>query len=1116
MFIYNALLRPICGVAFLAGDRRAIWLAGLATIGFLIATLGVIAVGLHSIALMHAPALLAGALFAPPVAMLYAGIAVMTGSAGRSLKVGVGFMLMRCQIAIAPPAAIVLSLVFESAYQHGQGAYYLILLLPAMFGVWFAGLIVVVLAVQRPEQKSDALRWGLAIGGGVVGALLWWSPALQPYGSAIGALLCAGISVGMLRPISYLWEAPLDLGLLFAARLGVPAVRLLALHPATYDDLGLLPLPGLYRLLLRACASNCADGGGWVLRVARNPRYEGVARRVIDQIARDGRYAHSLLFWLSTQAEGVAFLRRMVQEMVGPHPTTVAYTTFAQIESPEAWAPAIAQQRNAIAAAAPLYKAEMLLAVLDAAAGTLRAQRWPEAIEHLQASVRPRGAEPAALAAALGVMQAWAEPMELFAGGAWAGSLRQSAPATLAQWPGALVSTVGEHLSYLLTVEQHRSDHGAAASPQSGLRNAVAASPSQPMQSALRRHEQRFKPPASTPQILHIYIARLPSEENTYQFTLDQPGLGRIRGPARMDKLVTTNEVRAIRAHYEQQLRMVHELIACGVPIAPPEQEALVKLGRRIAELLPPLAQRSIIDSVQRAQRQRSALRILLEVAVDARILLDLPWELLLLPLTHGPHTDQGEGFLLLNADITLTRQLHGAGRNTEPELPRPFTCQVIAAAPADGQPIDLESTQAAIAAGLMLEDAEADWYAGTDTLGTLQEYLWNKNPDILHLLCHGEQSDTGRGLRSDLLFVHRDGYIQRINAFDLAPLMTLAPNLQIVILQACYAGLVNTPPPETAERERLSIESIALTLVRHGLPAVVAMQGEVRQDAADAFVRTLYAALRQGRSLDKAVAAGRIAMRAVGGIVDWSLPVLYQGSGQPEPATWYMRFADRLDAALIEPATLRALRGLLIAWALTLFVLAIVRMLALLPAPPSVTTDRLVLPLLAWCAVGVVGPAIIAATHRSIRYQPELTPLQRRMARNAQWIGAYLGYTVSGIVGLGGFVSLWVFGASALFPHPWPQICFGGLLAGSLVFSYVTARSQVRSALAIAVVDTRLFDLRSVGLVLTSMALLLLAPLLLLFPGIAAVLLHPAVAALALTMGIITLVALAGGDHAR
>jgi hypothetical protein len=126
-----------------------------------------------------------------------------------------------------------------------------------------------------------------------------------------------------------------------------------------------------------------------------------------------------------------------------------------------------------------------------------------------------------------------------------------------------------------------------------------------------------------------------------------------------------------------------------------------------------------------------------------------------------------------------------------------------------------------------------------------------------------------------------------------LARVLTVAPELQLVVLQACYAGATAVSTADQGEHSRQVAESIALALVRSGVPAVIAMQGEVTQQAAAAFVRTCYASLARGERLDQAVAVGRIAMRAAGAVVDWSLPVIYQGS-QQLGAPWYTRLAGQ------------------------------------------------------------------------------------------------------------------------------------------------------------------------------------------------------------------------------
>lgn len=1088
ILILDALLRPSRFAAFLAGGPRSIAQAGLATLLVLGMTFGVLVLGLGQILMLDPRGLLAGLLLGPVVALLFAGFYVI-GQDTSSLSAGVAFAVMRPLIAITLPISLLLAAGFSITFADRQVAQFLSVLTLVFLGIISGGTTVIVLMQKPRRTQVVATRLVLTAGTLAVGAAIWLSPTLRQTDVVLAAPVCAGLAAGFARPLSYLWEAPLSLVLVLAARLGVPARRLLALHPVRYDDLCVLPLPGLAWLLMRAWAADTATGGAGLLQVAQHPGQSCAARRAVERIVRNGVDAHRVLFWLSTRPAGVAFLQKLAEQPTRSQRLVGAYSALAQVMVPEAWSRVIDQQRAALVSAAGLPGGVAILAFLEASAAALRADRWSAVVAPLRTALDCADEQPVQLRAAVESLRSWvdadlATPIERRM------CLLRKAQDDLEGWPAALLGAVGEHLVFLAHTEQRRiaelvaaagHDHRQADRPldtdkttrQEGGQPSRASLISR-LASASRSLPPPARPTADDYDTLKIHISRAGSGEY-FQVTLHQPGTNFLGGPFRPGELITTAAVREIRPGYEQQVAFLHELRWAGMSVAPPDEQELVRLGRRIAGLLPPMALHGIVGAVLRARHQRRGLRVLLEVAPDARDMLGVPWELMVLPLAHGPRAATGEGFLLLNADVTLVRQVQGVGRNTEPDLPRPFTCQVIAAAPVDGQPIDLESTRAAIAAGLLAEESESYWYAGTDTLGMLQECLRSKNPDMLHLLCHGEQSDTGRGLRSDLLFVHRDGYTQRINAFDLAPIMTLAPNLQVVVLQACYTGLVDAPTPATGERERLSIESIALTLVRHGLPAVVAMQGEVGQDAADAFVRTLYAALKQGQSLDKAVAAGRIAIRAIGGIVDWSLPVLYQGSGQPESETWYTRLADALSSQLDKPSTARTLRGSMVVLALLLFMIGSARWL-LEPTRNAPNFDALLVPLEIWAGVGIVGPAIIAAAHRGVRDRSDLSAEVRRAARQAQWTGAYLGYALGGLIGLLLIAVLWMTGLLMVLASV-GMLMFGIVLLGALFYSYVTARTQIRSALAIAPNDPTLFNLRTTLLIIIAVLFLIAVP---------------------------------------
>jgi hypothetical protein len=612
-----------------------------------------------------------------------------------------------------------------------------------------------------------------------------------------------------------------------------------------------------------------------------------------------------------------------------------------------------------------------------------------------------------------------------------------------------------------------------------------------------------------TYQTFHIHIRPMRSEAHTYQITLFQRGVPVLGGPSRPTALISAADVQAIRRDYEEQVKLYHELTELDIPTLPLEPHKLLELGQRIAQLLPQTAREGLVEAVQRVQREDSRLRILLEVAPDARLLFGVPWELMVLPLTSGAQTDAGgEGFLLHNANISLIRQVQGIGSHTLPNLELPLTLQAIAATPRDGDSIDTEPTRAALEHLLGPEVLEQSWYDGPNTLAVLHDRIRSAKPQILHLICHGTLSDTGRSARSDLLFTHRDGLTQRVTAFDLAPALTLTSRIQLVILQACFSGTMHDAPWQSKDhqQERQAVETIALSIVRQGIPTVVAMQGEVGQDVVNAFVRNCYTLLAEGAPLDYAVAVGRTAMQAAGGTVDWSLPVVYQGSGQAQPSTWYTRLADRADAGIKDPTVQRTFRGIWICWVLLLVVIGIVRWLM---APiAAIDVDTLRLALTGWAIVGLVGPAIISA----VQNHDTRTDLSRQVysaARRARWLGAYLGYALSGLALLTLMVSFWLIGVFAILPTAINLLLFGLALLAALAGSYIISRSQFRSALAIAPLNPELFNLPITLLVVGAMLLLILAPLSVFWIANTplAFVLAPAPAALALALVILTFI---------
>jgi hypothetical protein len=90
---------------------------------------------------------------------------------------------------------------------------------------------------------------------------------------------------------------------------------------------------------------------------------------------------------------------------------------------------------------------------------------------------------------------------------------------------------------------------------------------------------------------------------------------------------------------------------------------------------------------------------------------------------------------------------------------------------------------------------------------------------------------------------------------------------VRVAVLGAC----------QTAQRDDVNAwSSVAESLLKANLGAVVGMQFPVRDDSATAFAESFYRALAIGLTIDEAVSAGRVAVAALNDARGWANAALY------------------------------------------------------------------------------------------------------------------------------------------------------------------------------------------------------------------------------------------------
>jgi hypothetical protein len=291
-----------------------------------------------------------------------------------------------------------------------------------------------------------------------------------------------------------------------------------------------------------------------------------------------------------------------------------------------------------------------------------------------------------------------------------------------------------------------------------------------------------------------------------------------------------------------------------------PEMEAAKAFGGRLFQAVFSDEVRGCLrSSLDQANHQGAGLRIRLRLA-NVPELSDVPWEYLYNPALNR--------FLALSAETPLVRYLD------LPEMIRPLAIQpplrilVMIASPSDYPPLDVkrEWTKLKEALGDLEERGLVTLdRLETATLATLQQQLRRGEYHIFHFIGHGAFDE--RAQDGVLLLEDEAKRGRPVSSQYLGTLMHDERTLRLAVLNACEGARTSRTDP---------FAGTAQSLVQQGIPAVIAMQFEITDEAAIAFTHEFYTALADGYPVDAALAEARKAIFARGNDVEWGTPVLY------------------------------------------------------------------------------------------------------------------------------------------------------------------------------------------------------------------------------------------------
>jgi hypothetical protein len=165
------------------------------------------------------------------------------------------------------------------------------------------------------------------------------------------------------------------------------------------------------------------------------------------------------------------------------------------------------------------------------------------------------------------------------------------------------------------------------------------------------------------------------------------------------------------------------------------------------------------------------------------------------------------------------------------------------------------------------LELVKLEWVKG-QTWRHLRQALGTDEWHLFYFVGDGGLEDTGE---SFIVLVGDDDRSDHFSAARLGRLLASRESLRLVWLSSC-------PGARAKAQDRFF--GTATDLVQRGIPAVLTMQHEMTQPAAEAFAEAFCAALAATMPLDLAVAKARMAIRAEGsGAPAWGIPALHTHS---------------------------------------------------------------------------------------------------------------------------------------------------------------------------------------------------------------------------------------------
>jgi CHAT domain len=296
-----------------------------------------------------------------------------------------------------------------------------------------------------------------------------------------------------------------------------------------------------------------------------------------------------------------------------------------------------------------------------------------------------------------------------------------------------------------------------------------------------------------------------------------------------------------------------------AAPSAAQPPKTAKRFGEELFDALFQGKARTVLDRTTAAAKDAGVrIRLSMDLLGDGMTeVASLPWELMRRSDAQFPLIVTNQTLLVRSPDVI------------QPTEPRPFQpplrILLVMSNPQGSAPLNLQEERARIdKIWGPLPDVKVDSCA--PVVSELLNKLRESDYHVIHYMGHGQYDQaTGRGA---LVMAKEDGAKDLVSGEDLGVyLHDEVGRLRLVFLNACKTAT-------TSARSGVDpFAGIATALIQAGVPAVVAMQFPISDQAAVAFSETFYQSIAKGDPVDVAMAEGR---KKLWRLDEWATPVLF------------------------------------------------------------------------------------------------------------------------------------------------------------------------------------------------------------------------------------------------